>query len=338
MEAAAPRVVVVGGGVSGLSSALSILNTLPTCKLTVVSDKFSPHTTGDVAAGMWAPFLVGDTPTDDIIKWATASWVQFMEWYHSGEDWGVSLTPGTVVTDTKQPPECWRDIPIGYTTLSEDQCRQYGQQYQSGYSFTTLFAEASKFLPKLRAEIERNGGVFKKQCVDSLEKAASDADVIINCTGLGAAMLVTDTDMVPYRGQVIRVSAPWVNRFFCDDSETTFCYILPNKDCVLLGGTHDENDWNLDVDEKTSQTILERCCKMMPSLKDAKVIKTAVGLRPGRLSGVRLEKRELRLADRTVPVVHNYGHGGCGVTLMWGCAREVASIVEDIVGHSKASV
>jgi D-amino-acid oxidase len=40
---------------------------------------------------------------------------------------------------------------------------------------------------------------------------------------------------------------------------------------------------------------------------------------------VRLERDE-RLVPG-VPVVHNYGHGGSGITLGWGCAQEAATLV-----------
>jgi D-amino-acid oxidase len=52
-----------------------------------------------------------------------------------------------------------------------------------------------------------------------------------------------------------------------------------------------------------------------------------VGLRPARPS-VRLEEERLAHgAGQVSRVVHCYGHGGAGVTLSWGCADEVASLV-----------
>jgi len=48
-----------------------------------------------------------------------------------------------------------------------------------------------------------------------------------------------------------------------------------------------------------------------------------VGLRPYRPS-VRLEAEALPGGG---VLWHNYGHGGAGVTLSWGCAREITSAV-----------
>jgi len=57
-------------------------------------------------------------------------------------------------------------------------------------------------------------------------------------------------------------------------------------------------------------------------LDRSKIIGGTVGLRPSR-SEVRLEVEDI--GDRKV--VHNYGHGGAGVTLSWGCAEEVVRLV-----------
>lgn len=54
---ASPKVAVVGAGVIGLSTALCITETCPSCSVTVLSDQFSPNTTSDVAAGMLIPHI-----------------------------------------------------------------------------------------------------------------------------------------------------------------------------------------------------------------------------------------------------------------------------------------
>ena len=55
------KVAVVGAGIIGLSSAISIQNRIPGIDITLISDKFSPNTTGDGAAGLWTPYLLANT-------------------------------------------------------------------------------------------------------------------------------------------------------------------------------------------------------------------------------------------------------------------------------------
>jgi D-amino-acid oxidase len=55
-----------------------------------------------------------------------------------------------------------------------------------------------------------------------------------------------------------------------------------------------------------------------------------IGIRPYRTKGVRLElvERPLASSTGTKRLIHNYGHGGAGVTLSWGCAQTVVDHAE----------
>jgi D-amino-acid oxidase len=59
-------------------------------------------------------------------------------------------------------------------------------------------------------------------------------------------------------------------------------------------------------------------------LTEATVIEHIVGLRPARPT-VRLE--EDTVSELGTRVLHNYGHGGSGITISWGCAEEVVSLL-----------
>jgi len=60
------RVAVVGAGVIGVSSAFAVKSVFPSYDVKIFADAFSPDTTGDGSAGLWTPFLLGDTPAEDI--------------------------------------------------------------------------------------------------------------------------------------------------------------------------------------------------------------------------------------------------------------------------------
>jgi FAD dependent oxidoreductase. len=70
--------------------------------------------------------------------------------------------------------------------------------------------------------------------------------------------------------------------------------------------------------QRQPKRIVRHCRELEPALASAQVLEVRVGLRPGR-TAVRLEREHRGVGV----VIHNYGHGGAGFTLAWGCADEV---------------
>jgi D-amino-acid oxidase len=100
-------------------------------------------------------------------------------------------------------------------------------------------------------------------------------------------------------------------------------YAIPRANDCLFGGSNELGD-NRDVDPTTSARILAECSRVL-RIEKPKVLDERVGLRPFRKSGVRVERD--RLHDGRA-VIHNYGHGGSGFTLSWGCARQVLELAD----------
>lgn len=65
-----------------------------------------------------------------------------------------------------------------------------------------------------------------------------------------------------------------------------------------------------------------------------------IGVRPYRPGGVRLElvPEPMRGSGGEKRIIHNYGHGGAGVTLSWGCASVVGDLVDGIRTAAPPSV
>ncbi|KAG7250670.1 hypothetical protein CRUP_016605, partial [Coryphaenoides rupestris] len=164
--------------------------------------------------------------------------------------------------------------------------------------------------------------------VSSLQELAGRYDLVVNCSGLGSRALAGDGQVRPVRGQVLKVQAPWLSHFIRDGDGKT--YVYPGVHSVTVGGTRQDDDWRLQVDPADSESILRRCCLLEPSLAKGKVLAEWVGLRPDRRNP-RVERavlvtEEEGVGGRRVPVVHNYGHGGGGVTLSWGTALDALGL------------
>jgi D-amino-acid oxidase len=64
-----------------------------------------------------------------------------------------------------------------------------------------------------------------------------------------------------------------------------------------------------------------------------------IGIRPHRKGGVRLalEEQPLETSSGKKYVIHNYGHGGGGITLSWGCASVVTEMVDTLLARLQQS-
>ena len=104
-------------------------------------------------------------------------------------------------------------------------------------------------------------------------------------------------------------------------------------DRAVLGGFAEPDEWGLDIglhNYEPIRAIYRRCVEFLPALADAEIDAAEpvrVGLRPFRRRNVRLER------EPGSRIVHNYGHGGSGVTFSWGCALEAAELVAGILAE-----
>lgn len=62
------NIAIIGAGVIGATTALRLLEQFgDSVSVVVFADKFSPDTTGDVSAGLWGPYILGNTPQEKIL-------------------------------------------------------------------------------------------------------------------------------------------------------------------------------------------------------------------------------------------------------------------------------
>src|SRR4051812_16000097 len=73
-------------------------------------------------------------------------------------------------------------------------------------------------------------------------KLYPSAKLIVNCSGLGAAKLVSDKGVFPVAGHIVKMRLPHLHHFFMDSEATT--YIFPRINDAIVGGTYFKHDGN----------------------------------------------------------------------------------------------
>jgi D-amino-acid oxidase len=299
---------VLGAGVSGLSSAIRLGEAGH--RVRILARERPQQTTSVVAGAMWYPYRAA--PADRVRAWGAATYRELAR-ISADPSAGVTMVPGMEVFRAKTPDPDWADAVPGFRRATAD---ELPAGFVDGYALTVPVADMSIYLGWLERRAEALGINFETRAVGTLADLRGAADLIVNCTGLGAREVARDALVYGVRGQIQIVDAPAVSSFLLDEGMTT--YVIPRGAGVVMGGTAEEGVEDVSIDENTAASIRARCAALVPALGGAPVIVNRAGIRPCRPS-VRLEREDV---DGQA-VIHNYGHGGSGFTISWGCAEEV---------------
>ncbi len=306
-------VLVIGCGVIGLTTAVCLVEHGMRVRIRTAAPP--QQTTSRAAGAMWGRSFT--EPAERVRRWSELTLGDFRRLAGDPET-GVRLARGTLASrrTAENPPadffpgiaiERREDVPPGFL---------------GAFSVAVPVVDMPRYLDYLLTRFGEAGGELEVRPLRALADAAGEAPVVINCTGVGARDLVPDAAVRPVRGQHVVVENPGLEEFFLEEPAVRWTSFFPHDDKVVLGGCADEDEWSLEPDLAVAAEIVRRCTEIEPRLQGARVIEHRVGLRPFRPE-VRLEEEPLGPSR----CVHNYGHGGSGVGLSWGCAREVLGLV-----------
>ncbi len=311
------NIAIIGSGIIGLTCAEILVsnNVIPT----IFSDKTINQTASYKASALWEPYKVEDSVK--AIDWALRTYDILQSKIKNNEK-GFFETTFFEYFDEKPDHEDWHKH-IDTFVLHKKSLKTKGFPY--AFEGKVPFMNAPVILTRMVESLTESGVRFNYTHVNGLnDEALKEFGVVINCTGVGASSFSEDKALNAVRGQTIVVSNPGIKKstIYCK-SDNEICYIFPRgKDCVI-GGSYELTNLSPKEDKNLTKDILNRAYFFEPSLEGQPILRVNVGFRPTRPS-IRLEKEVV--ADKLV--IHNYGHGGAGWSLAWGCAETVLSLLK----------
>jgi D-amino-acid oxidase len=310
------RIQVIGAGVSGLTTGICLAEAGHA--VTIRTAAPPEHTTSVAAGALWGPVMTG--PPDRALGWAKTS-LEVLSELVDVPGTGVRMATGKEITRGEPTLPFWSGLLPGLRLCDP---AELPPGFAGGWRYTAPLANMPVYLGYLRGRFERAGGVIEFGQVTGF--AGTGAEVVVNCTGVAARDIVPDAEVRPVRGQVVIAENPGVEEFLIARGEPPVTtYMFPHGDTILLGGTVEWDQEELTPSPQISERIVADCARLEPRLDGVRITGHRVGLRPYRRE-VRLERDDL--PDGTV-LWHNYGHGGAGISLSWGCALELTSSIRD---------
>jgi glycine/D-amino acid oxidase-like deaminating enzyme len=239
------KAAVVGAGAVGLATARLLQRA--GAAVTVYAKDLPPHTTSNVAAAQWNPFLVS-AKGDRFERAARLAHREFQTLVsdHYGVRWRTNYAIGGGVRE-----DALRDL-FPEARALEPGTHPFPHEHVG--QFVTMMIETPIYLAALLRDVELAGGrIVVREFKDMTQMLALPERIIFNCTGLGARALVGDQDLVPVKGQLtVLLPQPEIDYVTLYGS----LYMMPRRDGILLGGTYEGDEWSLEPNREAETEII----------------------------------------------------------------------------------
>jgi len=303
------HITVVGSGIIGLSTAVLLQQS--GFRVRILSHAHPMQTTSSKAAAIWFPYEA--EPIEKVNTWSGISFRQY-EAQMKFESTGISLISILILAKPDTNTSWIQQLPAA--SIRAARRDELPRGFVLGYVVTVPLIPPPQYLIYLLGQFREMGGVYEEGRITSLQELSQADDLVVNCTGLGAREICQDTQLYPIRGQLLRTSRLDVPSIIDATTPGSLSYAMQRADCTILGGTHQPENWSEMPTDEDTRGILTRLKELGVLDAEPEITAQVVGLRPRR-DTIRCE-----WDDTYTNVFHNYGHGGAGFTVAWGCAEE----------------
>lgn len=263
-----PAFAVLGCGVSGLSTARLLQQRFPdgTANVTIYAKALPPDTTSNIAGASWYPSSVFDPE---------AVTARFSEQFQTackishrafqtlvGPEFGVRWIETYELIQNEASLR--HEMLCGAELYPQQQSYREAQSYFGfpyTHQYTTMLIEPHTYLRALLRDFYIAGGkVVVREFATREEVARLREPLVFNCTGLGSRALFNDEKLIPVRGQLeVLLPQPEIDYCYLAGSG----YMFPRRDGIILGGTWQHENWNLQPDPAITTRLLDAHAEIM---------------------------------------------------------------------------
>lgn len=324
---------VIGAGVAGLTATIELA--LRGAEITVYTDTAASPPASEAAPAVFTPYPGGDPARFQ--RWTEHAHQTLAELADHEPRSGVEMRELREYFYQRPQRPRWLDDLLGTRPI-----RPIPKPFVEATSSIRAHIDMLTYLPWLRAMAERAGVAFIERRIASFDQAfRSGHRVIINCAGVGAARLASDTLVKPMHGQVVHTRNDIGLTYSLHDDAAgptgQVAYIFVIDDRLVLGGTFDAGRNDQGTERTAIEGIIHRCRALLradghPRWEElgaeGSELRVMAGVRPTRGAGSAFEETrvELQPFGHGRAVVHCYGHGRSGASLSWSTALDAAEL------------